>query len=168
MADPDSFIGMAPLLPLKLARVVKVCADNEAATTAARTAMLTTLFVRFIATILPMRPVVQSTLSGSGFRTTLRGASVKTVMVEKEKPADDDLSGGDRRALDELFTMTYEELRRLAAVVRRSNPSATLNPTALVNEAWLKLSGSPEIGVASELHFKRIAARAMRQVLVDG
>jgi RNA polymerase sigma factor (TIGR02999 family) len=93
---------------------------------------------------------------------------VKTVMVEKEKPADDDLSGGDRRALDELFTMTYEELRRLAAVVRRSNPSATLNPTALVNEAWLKLSGSPEIGVASELHFKRIAARAMRQVLVDG
>lgn len=88
-------------------------------------------------------------------------------MVEEEKPADDGASGGDRRALDELFTVTYAELRRLAAVMQRSNPSATLNPTALVNEAWLKLSGSAGIGAASELHFKRIAARAMRQVLVD-
>jgi RNA polymerase sigma factor (TIGR02999 family) len=71
-----------------------------------------------------------------------------------------------REALDELFAVTYEELRRLAATVRRGDPSATLNPTALVNEAWLKLSGS-HVASSSRLHFKRIAARAMRQILVE-
>ena len=73
----------------------------------------------------------------------------------------------DRRALDHLFSVTYEELRRLAAAVRRNYPNTTLNPTALVNEAWLKLSKSPEIAATSPLHFKRLAARAMRQVLVE-
>jgi len=73
----------------------------------------------------------------------------------------------DRQKLDYLFSVTYEELRRLAATVRRDHPNTTLNPTALVNEAWLKLSKSPEISVTSPLHFKRIAARAMRQVLVE-
>jgi RNA polymerase sigma factor (TIGR02999 family) len=74
---------------------------------------------------------------------------------------------GDRRALDQLFSATYEELRRLAASVRRGDPSATLTPTALVNEAWLKLAGSPGLGGLSRLHFKRLAARAMRQVLIE-
>src|SRR6202046_2101360 len=73
----------------------------------------------------------------------------------------------ERRALDRLFSETYEELRRLASSVRRGDPSATLNPTALVNEAWLKLANSPEIASTSRLHFKRIAARAMRQLLVE-
>ena len=63
--------------------------------------------------------------------------------------------------------MAYEELRRLAAAVRRDDPSATLSPTALVHEAWLKLAASPPFAAASPLHFKRIAARAMRQVLAD-
>ncbi|MGE5729305.1 MAG: ECF-type sigma factor [Gemmatimonas sp.] len=74
---------------------------------------------------------------------------------------------GERRELDLLFSVTYEELRRLASSVRRSDPSATLSPTMLVNEAWLKLASSPPAAVASRLHFKRIAARAMRQVLVE-
>jgi RNA polymerase sigma factor (TIGR02999 family) len=74
---------------------------------------------------------------------------------------------GDRRALDHLFSVTYEELRRLASAVRRDDPSATLNPTALVNEAWLKLADSPNLASTSPLHFKRIAARAMRQVLIE-
>ena len=73
----------------------------------------------------------------------------------------------ERRALDELFTAAYQELKRLANCIRRSDPSATLNPTALVNEAWLKLAKSPGIAAASELHFKRIAARAMRQLLIE-
>ncbi len=73
----------------------------------------------------------------------------------------------DQRALDLLFSATYEELRRLAASVSRSDPSATIAPTALVNEAWVKLSASPGFSVLSPLHFKRIAARAMRQVLVE-
>jgi RNA polymerase sigma factor (TIGR02999 family) len=64
----------------------------------------------------------------------------------------EDLAGivADPRTLDELFSATYEELRRLAAA-----------------EAWLKLRSSPGIVVTSPLHFKRIAARAMRQVLIE-
>jgi RNA polymerase sigma factor (TIGR02999 family) len=73
----------------------------------------------------------------------------------------------DRRALDQLFSATYEELRRLAASVRRAEPAVTLTPTALVHEAWLKLAGSLPLAPMSRLHFKRIAARAMRQVLVE-
>jgi RNA polymerase sigma factor (TIGR02999 family) len=73
----------------------------------------------------------------------------------------------DRRALDELFSAAYEELRRLATMVRRDDPAATLSPTALVNEAWLKLADTPAVARTSPLHFKRIAARAMRQVLVE-
>lgn len=72
-----------------------------------------------------------------------------------------------RRALDHLFSVTYEELRRLASSVRRSHPNATLSPTTLVNEAWVKLANSPGFATTSHLHFKRIAARAMRQVLVE-
>jgi RNA polymerase sigma factor (TIGR02999 family) len=75
--------------------------------------------------------------------------------------------GLDRRELDYLFSVTYEELRRLAASVKRSDPAATLNPTALVHEAWLKLASSPAFVSTSRLHFKRIAARAMRQLLVE-
>jgi RNA polymerase sigma factor (TIGR02999 family) len=86
-------------------------------------------------------------------------------MAEEKHRGDDGAS--ERHALDELFAVSYEELRGLAATVRRGDPSATLNPTALVNEAWLKLAGSPQIGPSSRLHFKRIAARAMRQILVD-
>ena len=73
----------------------------------------------------------------------------------------------DRQALDDLFSVAYEELRRLASSVRRSDRGASLNPTALVNEAWLKLANAPEFRSASRLHFKRIAARAMRQILVE-
>jgi RNA polymerase sigma-70 factor, ECF subfamily len=73
----------------------------------------------------------------------------------------------ERRALDDLFSATYEELRRLAGSVRRQERGSTLSPTALVNEAWLKLAGSPAVAHTTHLHFKRIAARAMRQVLVE-
>ena len=73
----------------------------------------------------------------------------------------------DRRALDELFGATYDELRRLASAVSRHDQQATLTPTALVNEAWLKLAGSPGVAAVSRLHFKRIAARAMRQILIE-
>lgn len=74
---------------------------------------------------------------------------------------------GDARLLDDLFSAAYEELRRLAAAVRRDDPAATLSPTALVNEAWLKLRQSPQVAHTSRVHFKRIAARAMRQVLIE-
>lgn len=72
-----------------------------------------------------------------------------------------------REKLDEMFSIAYEELRRLASTVRNRASSGTLSPTALVNEAWLKLAGSPGFASTSRLHFKRIAARAMRQVLIE-
>jgi RNA polymerase sigma-70 factor, ECF subfamily len=73
----------------------------------------------------------------------------------------------ERRELDTLFNATYEELRRLAAQVRHNDANATLSPTTLVNEAWLKLASSPQFFSESRLHFKRIAARAMRQIVID-
>lgn len=76
-------------------------------------------------------------------------------------------AAASRQALDQLFCVTYEELRRLASTVKRGDPSVTLSPTALVNEAWMKLMKSPAIAVESPLHFKRIAARAMRQLLIE-
>jgi RNA polymerase sigma factor (TIGR02999 family) len=75
--------------------------------------------------------------------------------------------GSQRLELDELFSATYEELRRLASKVSQDDPSGTLNPTALVNEAYLKLAASLRMQPESRLHFKRIAARAMRQVLIE-
>jgi RNA polymerase sigma factor (TIGR02999 family) len=73
---------------------------------------------------------------------------------------------GDPR-LDELFSAAYEELRRLASLVKSDDPRATLSPTTLVNEAFLKLAAAPRFKVFSKLHFRRIVARAMRQVLVE-
>jgi RNA polymerase sigma factor (TIGR02999 family) len=78
-----------------------------------------------------------------------------------------DESPEQRRALDQLFSLTYEELRRLASTVKRGDPSITLSPTALVNEAWIKLRKTPGLAGLAPLHFKRVAARAMRQLLVE-
>ena len=72
-----------------------------------------------------------------------------------------------RQAFDQVFSLAYEELRRLASSVRRGDPSDTLSATALVNEVWLRLAKSPAVAATTRLHFKRIAARAMRQVLVE-
>jgi RNA polymerase sigma factor (TIGR02999 family) len=76
-------------------------------------------------------------------------------------------SQSGRGEIDAMFSAAYEELRRLAASVRRNDPAASLSPTTLVNEAWLKLAGSAQLSAESPLHFKRVAARAMRQVLVE-
>ncbi len=81
-------------------------------------------------------------------------------------PIGENLGMADRDELNRVFSATYEELRRLARTVRRSSQDATLSPTALVNEAWLKLASSKQIAWESPLHFKRVAARAMRQLLI--
>jgi len=92
-----------------------------------------------------------------------QGASTNEAIERDDFTADRQ----GRRTVDALFSATYEELRRLAATVRSGDRNATLSPTTLVNEAWLKLSRSGQVTVLSELHFKRLAARAMRQVLVE-
>jgi RNA polymerase sigma factor (TIGR02999 family) len=88
-------------------------------------------------------------------------------LVNGSQPDEPGKTADERRSLDQLFSVTYEELRRLASSVRRSDPGATLSPTTMVNEAWVKLAKSPQFASTSRLHFKRIAARAMRQVLVE-
>lgn len=73
---------------------------------------------------------------------------------------------GDGAAYQRLYALTYDELRGLARRVRASG-GATLNTTALVHEAYLKLVPRGGPMPHDRLHFFRIAARAMRQVLVD-
>jgi hypothetical protein len=78
------------------------------------------------------------------------------------------MSGLDRQHnLDDVSVATYEELRRLASAVKGRDRSTTLNPTALVNEAWLKLAGSPGVTTTSHLHLERTVTRAMREVLIE-
>jgi len=75
---------------------------------------------------------------------------------------------GDRAALDELMPLVYAELRRIAgSFMRRQPPGHTLQPTALVNEAFIKLFQDAHPAVADRAHFLALMARAMRQILVD-
>ncbi|HEV8038279.1 MAG TPA: ECF-type sigma factor [Bryobacteraceae bacterium] len=75
---------------------------------------------------------------------------------------------GDERALHELMPLVYSELRRIAQrVMRKQRPGQTLEPTALVNEAYLKLFDSGEPQFADRAHFLAVMARTMRQVLID-
>jgi RNA polymerase sigma factor (TIGR02999 family) len=75
---------------------------------------------------------------------------------------------GDRKALDQLFPIVYAELRHLAdACLRRERPGHTLQRTALVHEAYLRLVGQNQPNYQDRIHFLGIAARIMRQILVD-
>ena len=76
------------------------------------------------------------------------------------------LSFGTEEAAGRLFELVYEQLRGLAAAAFRPGNSPTLQPTALVHEAWLKLRGELE-GVRDRQHFLALAGLAMRQVLAD-
>jgi RNA polymerase sigma factor (TIGR02999 family) len=75
---------------------------------------------------------------------------------------------GDANAGEQLFTRVYDELRLIARrQLRRSVPSETLGTTAVVNEAFLKLCSGHLVSVQDREHFFNVAARAMRQILVD-
>ena len=75
---------------------------------------------------------------------------------------------GDSRAAAELFPVIYEELRKLAAAkMAREVPGQTLQPTALVHEAWLRLAGSQSREWKNRAHFFGAAAEAMRRILVE-
>ena len=79
-----------------------------------------------------------------------------------------DWSAGDADALDRLVPLVSEELRRRAGrYLRRERAGHTLQPTALVNEAYLRLVDHPWVGWRNRAHFFAIAARVMRQILVD-
>jgi RNA polymerase sigma factor (TIGR02999 family) len=72
-----------------------------------------------------------------------------------------------RQALDDMFSVAYEELRRIAASVQHSGPNVSVSTSTLINEVWLKLVNSSRLQLHSKLHFMSIAAKAMRQIVVD-
>lgn len=77
-------------------------------------------------------------------------------------------TAGDSRAAGELLPLVYEELRALAqAEMARLSPGQTLQATALVHEAWLRLSQSSGAHWESRAHFFAAAARAIRQIVID-
>jgi RNA polymerase sigma factor (TIGR02999 family) len=74
----------------------------------------------------------------------------------------------DRQTLDEVYSAAYDELLRIASFVKHnSGPAATITPSTLVQEAWLRLAKSRKLAQYSEIQFKYIAARAMYEILVD-
>jgi RNA polymerase sigma factor (TIGR02999 family) len=79
----------------------------------------------------------------------------------------DDVRRGDESALSRLFALVYDKLVEIARIQRRRQPSTdTLNTTALVHEAFIKLIGSESRGFNDRAHFMAVAATAMRQILI--
>lgn len=84
-----------------------------------------------------------------------------TVILEK-------IERGDAQAADELLPLVYAELRKLAAAKMASEAAGqTLQPTALVHEAWLRLGGDDQPDWKNRAHFFASAAEAMRRILID-
>lgn len=78
------------------------------------------------------------------------------------------IDAGDARAADRLLPLVYGELRTLAAAKMAREPAGlTLQPTALVHEAWLRLGGSAQPDWRNRAHFFAAAAEAMRRILID-
>lgn len=79
-----------------------------------------------------------------------------------------DLEGGNRQAFDRLLAVVYPELRRMAqARLRQDNAGETMNPTALVHEAYLKLVRYQEVDWKGRAHFFGAVSQTMRRILVD-
>jgi RNA polymerase sigma factor (TIGR02999 family) len=88
--------------------------------------------------------------------------------IERASAIFRDLNLSDRDQASELFALVYDELRNLASQhLHRERPGHTLQPTALVHEAYLRLAAASRLDWQGRAHFFGIAARAMRQVLVD-
>lgn len=78
------------------------------------------------------------------------------------------IGGGDAEAIERLLPLVYDELRRLAAArLAQEAPGQTLQPTALVNEAYLRLVGAGDSRWETRGHFFSAAAEAMRRILID-
>lgn len=84
-----------------------------------------------------------------------------TVMLQR-------IEQGDPTAADQLLPLVYGELRRLAASrMAKESAGQTLQPTALVHEAWLRLGGDAQPAWANRAHFFSAAAESMRRILID-
>jgi RNA polymerase sigma factor (TIGR02999 family) len=79
-----------------------------------------------------------------------------------------EFAAGDKSALDHIIPLVYNELRRLAtSQLSQERVGHTLQPTALVNEAYVKLIGQEQPDYRSRAHFLGVAGRVMRQILID-
>ncbi|HEY6232288.1 MAG TPA: sigma-70 family RNA polymerase sigma factor [Pyrinomonadaceae bacterium] len=79
-----------------------------------------------------------------------------------------DWARGDKRALDQLTPLVYDEIRRIAhRYVQRERHGQTLETTALVNEAYLRLAGAQRVEWQNRAHFFAVTAQVMRHILID-
>ena len=97
----------------------------------------------------------------SRIQFVLRSVSDATLLLNA-------IEQGNPTAAEKLLELVYEELRRLAASkISREAPNQTLQPTALVHEAWLRLVGANQVAYENRAHFFSAAAEAMRRILID-
>jgi RNA polymerase sigma factor (TIGR02999 family) len=110
---------------------------------------------------------VEARRTGTRAFPTLPGLAVGEAMSDVTRLLEE-VRKGDRQAANELLPLVYEELRQLArAKLRHEAPGQTLQPTALVHEAYVRLVGREDPGWDCRAHFFSAAARAMRQILVE-
>ncbi len=103
-------------------------------------------------------PVVEGLFSASSRMDNMSDATVMLAAIH----------AGDSKAAEELLILVYDELRRLAASkLAHEAPGQTLQPTALVHEAWLRLVGDQSRSFKDREHFFRASAEAMRRILID-
>ncbi len=115
-------------------------------------------------------PLINSELEGDSYSNLI------ALPTERYRPGDMSdatlilaaVERGDPKAAEQLLALVYDELRRLAAFkMAQQDPGQTLQPTALVHEAWLRLVGSQNPTFNDRTHFFRAAAEAMRHILID-
>jgi RNA polymerase sigma factor (TIGR02999 family) len=110
----------------------------------------------------PIRHCIISNFSAGEFKTMSQPPSSQITQLLLA------WGNGEKRALEELMPLVYDELRRLAKFyMRGQSPGHTLQTTALVNEAYLRLVDSSRVNWQNRTHFYAMAAQLMRRVLVD-
>lgn len=115
----------------------------------------------------PIAPNSSSLLSGSSVWSLPR-QSCRVPAVSDVTRILQSVDSGDPRAAEDLLPLVYDELRRLAAVrMAGEQPDQTLQPTALVHEAWLRLTGGENKQWNGRAHFYGAAAEAMRRILIE-
>ncbi len=128
-----------------------------------------------------MRPVFEPQTRVAGQKTAEKGVGFftsgplflrskhTTNVMNETKVVIAAIEKGKPQAAEQLLSLVYDELRHLAASkLASSAPNQTLQPTALVHEAWLKLVGDRDRTFQNRAHFFRAAAEAMRHILIDG
>lgn len=92
-------------------------------------------------------------------------------MLETQKPITqilNELKNGDRDSINQILPLVYDELRRLASIyLNKERANHTLQPTALVHEAYIRLIGQNEIEWQSRAHFFGVLSRLMREILIE-